>query len=73
MDGMPQGLKIKNETGLFLHDASKIAGVNYVEDTDDDDTESAQSETESDTESDDDIDNNGNNSEILMKPLSVLI
>ena len=39
-DGMPKGLKIKNKTGLVLHNVSKTAGVDYVQDTDEDDTES---------------------------------
>jgi len=48
MDNMPKGLKITNKTGLVLYDASKTAGVDYVQDTDDDVIESPQSETESD-------------------------
>ena len=45
MDGIPRGLKIKNKTGLVLYDASKTAGVIYVQDTDKDDNESEKSKT----------------------------
>ena len=48
MDNMPKGLKITNKTGLVLYDASKTAGVDYVQDTDDDVIKSTESETESD-------------------------
>ena len=48
VDNMPKGLKIANKTGLVLHDASKTAGVDYAQDSDDDIIESAESETESD-------------------------
>ena len=50
---MSKGLKNKKRTGLVLHQASKTAVVDCVQDTDEDDTESAQSDTESETESDD--------------------
>ena len=50
---MPKGLKIKNKTGLVLYDASKTAGMDYVQDTEDY-NESDKSETESKTDSDDD-------------------
>ena len=54
MDGMPRGLKIKNKTGLVSYDASKTAGVDYAQDTEEHDNEYDKSETESETESYDD-------------------
>lgn len=42
MDNMPKGLKIANKTGLVSYDASKTAGVDYVQDANNDVIESAE-------------------------------
>ena len=70
MGDMPKGLKINNKTGLDLYDASMIAKVDYVEDTDQDDNESDKSETGSKTESDDD---NSESREIFTEVINTLI